>query len=162
MTRHILVANVDKAQQIPKNWNWKMAKKKEANRIFASFWKILIHRIYILSWIRDYDGEKAIADLIAGFTLGLTLIPQGIAYASLANLPSQVKFWLDFWSLWTGLVEIEQVIFFNCVMHILMLFQTRKKELVDLQQVPLPRISCASLTRLVGQQQVNFADHKQD
>jgi sodium-independent sulfate anion transporter 11 len=67
-----------------------MVKKKEARRIFVSLWKLLIHRIYILSWIFDYDREKAIADLIAGITLGLTLVPQGIAYASLANLPSQV------------------------------------------------------------------------
>lgn len=46
-------------------------------------------RIFILSWIRQYDKDAAIGDLIAGITLGLTIIPQAIAYAALAGLPSQ-------------------------------------------------------------------------
>lgn len=46
-------------------------------------------RIFILSWIRNYDKDAAVGDLIAGVTLGLTMIPQAIAYAALAGLPSQ-------------------------------------------------------------------------
>ena len=46
-------------------------------------------RIYILSWIKKYDKSSAISDVIAGITLGLTMIPQAIAYAALAGLPSQ-------------------------------------------------------------------------
>ncbi|XP_059610038.1 sodium-independent sulfate anion transporter-like [Phlebotomus argentipes] len=49
----------------------------------------LLRRIHILSWIRDYNAKTAISDLIAGITLGLTMIPQAIAYAALANVPSQ-------------------------------------------------------------------------
>ncbi|XP_017145193.1 sodium-independent sulfate anion transporter isoform X1 [Drosophila miranda] len=49
----------------------------------------LLRRIYILSWIRNYDRERAFADLIAGITLGLTIIPQSIAYAALAGLSSE-------------------------------------------------------------------------
>ncbi|XP_017849345.1 sodium-independent sulfate anion transporter isoform X1 [Drosophila busckii] len=49
----------------------------------------LLRRIYILSWIRKYDRGQAFADLIAGITLGLTIIPQSIAYASLAGIPSE-------------------------------------------------------------------------
>lgn len=49
----------------------------------------LFTRIYILTWIRLYDREKAVSDLIAGITLGLTIIPQSIAYASLAGLSSE-------------------------------------------------------------------------
>lgn len=49
----------------------------------------LLRRIYILSWIRNYDRPQAFADLIAGITLGLTIIPQSIAYASLAGLSSE-------------------------------------------------------------------------
>ncbi len=53
-------------------------------------WKSqLKKRIFILSWIRTYDKDAAIGDLIAGITLGLTIIPQAIAYAALAGLPSQ-------------------------------------------------------------------------
>ena len=48
-----------------------------------------LRRVYILSWIGLYDREKAVSDLIAGITLGLTIIPQSIAYASLAGLSSE-------------------------------------------------------------------------
>ncbi|XP_023164585.2 sodium-independent sulfate anion transporter isoform X1 [Drosophila hydei] len=49
----------------------------------------LLRRIYILTWIRSYDRTQAFADLIAGITLGLTIIPQSIAYAALAGLSSE-------------------------------------------------------------------------
>lgn len=53
-------------------------------------WKTYaVQRIYILTWIRNYDRSTAISDAIAGVTLGLTMIPQAIAYAALAGLPSQ-------------------------------------------------------------------------
>lgn len=53
-------------------------------------WKKQIKkRIFILSWIRTYNKDTAIGDFIAGITLGLTIIPQAIAYAALAGLPSQ-------------------------------------------------------------------------
>uniref|UniRef100_A0A182KH79 SLC26A/SulP transporter domain-containing protein n=1 Tax=Anopheles christyi TaxID=43041 RepID=A0A182KH79_9DIPT len=53
-------------------------------------------RLPILSWIRRYDGEDALSDLIAGVTLGLTMIPQSIAYATLAGLPSQYGLYAAF------------------------------------------------------------------
>ena len=37
----------------------------------------------------EYDLSSAISDLIAGLTVGLTVIPQGIAYAVVAGLPPQ-------------------------------------------------------------------------
>ncbi|XP_065369767.1 sodium-independent sulfate anion transporter [Calliphora vicina] len=53
-------------------------------------------RVFILTWIRLYDREKAIADLIAGITLGLTIIPQSIAYAALAGLSSEYGLYTAF------------------------------------------------------------------
>lgn len=38
-------------------------------------------------WARLYSRTAAAADLVAGLTLGLTLVPQSIAYAALANMP---------------------------------------------------------------------------
>ena len=52
--------------------------------------KLLLKRAPILSWLPKYDREKAVSDLIAGLTVGLTVIPQGIAYAIIAKLPAQV------------------------------------------------------------------------
>jgi SulP family sulfate permease len=43
--------------------------------------------IPILDWIRSYSGDDAKGDLNAGITVGIMLIPQGMAYAMLAGLP---------------------------------------------------------------------------
>ncbi|XP_058058472.1 sodium-independent sulfate anion transporter isoform X1 [Anopheles bellator] len=40
-------------------------------------------------WLRGYTVQFAVADLIAGITVGLTVLPQGLAYATLAGLPPQ-------------------------------------------------------------------------
>lgn len=46
----------------------------------------------IIQWSKTYSSEKAIGDLIAGITIALTLIPQSIAYASLAGFEPQVLY----------------------------------------------------------------------
>lgn len=43
--------------------------------------------IPILDWIKSYSGDDAKGDLNAGITVGIMLIPQGMAYAMLAGLP---------------------------------------------------------------------------
>lgn len=48
--------------------------------------------IPILGWLPQYNTEKAITDLVGGITIGLTLIPQSIAYSALAGLSPQVFF----------------------------------------------------------------------
>lgn len=40
-------------------------------------------------WLRGYNAQFAVADLIAGITVGLTVLPQGLAYATLAGLEPQ-------------------------------------------------------------------------
>lgn len=44
----------------------------------------------ILTWIKTYNLTCFIFDFIAGITVGLTVIPQSIAYAAVAGLPLQV------------------------------------------------------------------------
>ncbi|XP_018575202.1 sodium-independent sulfate anion transporter-like [Anoplophora glabripennis] len=58
--------------------------------------KVLYKRIPILSWLPQYNLEIAVSDLVAGFTVGLTVIPQAIAYASVAGLPPQVGLYSSF------------------------------------------------------------------
>ena len=41
----------------------------------------------ILEWLPKYSKEKLKADVIGGLTVGIVLIPQGIAYALIAGLP---------------------------------------------------------------------------
>ena len=52
--------------------------------------KLLYHRLPILSFLQNYSVSTALADLIAGISVGLVLIPQGIAYAVVAKLPPAV------------------------------------------------------------------------
>lgn len=42
-------------------------------------------------WLRGYTAKFAAADFIAGITVGLTVLPQGLAYATLAGLEPQVS-----------------------------------------------------------------------
>lgn len=51
--------------------------------------KQLEKKLPIIGWLPKYSGNFALCDMIAGVTVGLTVIPQGIAYAIVANLPPQ-------------------------------------------------------------------------
>lgn len=62
--------------------------KEWSNNTFRK--KLLYKKIPFLRWIKDYNLNKFIADFIAGLTVGLTILPQGLAYATLAELPPQV------------------------------------------------------------------------
>lgn len=42
-------------------------------------------------WLPNYRKEYVVNDLVAGITVGLTVIPQAIAYANVAGLPLQVN-----------------------------------------------------------------------
>ncbi|XP_034242350.1 sodium-independent sulfate anion transporter-like isoform X2 [Thrips palmi] len=57
---------------------------------------LLRRRLPISKWLPTYGREDAVADLVAGFTLGLTLIPQSIAYALLAGLSPQYGLYSSF------------------------------------------------------------------
>ncbi|XP_052863091.1 sodium-independent sulfate anion transporter-like [Anopheles cruzii] len=72
-------------------------------RSVRGVWKGLVgrcgpiqRRLPILGWIRRYDRADGVADLIAGLTLGLTIIPQSMAYATIAGLPSQYGLYAAF------------------------------------------------------------------
>lgn len=45
----------------------------------------------ILKWGNEYTVGKLISDIIAGITVGLTVLPQGLAYATVAGLPPIVS-----------------------------------------------------------------------
>lgn len=51
---------------------------------------IIAKYVPVLDWLPRYTRMEAAADFIAGITLGLTMIPQSIAYAALAGLTAQV------------------------------------------------------------------------
>lgn len=45
----------------------------------------------VLTWLPKYNSEYLISDIVGGITVGLTLIPQSIAYAALAGLTPEVR-----------------------------------------------------------------------
>ncbi|XP_076168047.1 epidermal stripes and patches [Ptiloglossa arizonensis] len=51
--------------------------------------KTVYKRLPILRWLPRYSGPDALGDLVAGVTVGLTVIPQSLAYANVAGLPPQ-------------------------------------------------------------------------
>ncbi|XP_060529626.1 sodium-independent sulfate anion transporter-like [Cylas formicarius] len=62
-----------------------LGKRQLRNR----FKSILKKRLPILSWLPKYTLGFFLYDLLAGFTVTLTQIPQGIAYAIVAGLPTE-------------------------------------------------------------------------
>ncbi len=55
------------------------------------FLKVYAPRIPLLKWLPKYKKQYIGGDLIAGLTVGMMVVPQGLAYAaSIAGLPAQV------------------------------------------------------------------------
>lgn len=48
-------------------------------------------RLPVIGWIRRYTKKDFISDMIAGVTVGLTVVPQSMAYAAIAGLSPEVK-----------------------------------------------------------------------
>ncbi|KAF3425549.1 hypothetical protein E2986_04170 [Frieseomelitta varia] len=53
-------------------------------------------RLPILSWARDYKFSWLAQDALAGFTVGLTAVPQGIAYGIVAELSPEYGLYASF------------------------------------------------------------------
>lgn len=54
--------------------------------------ELLKRRLPFLQWAPTYTFRSIFHDCIAGFTVALTAIPQGIAYGAVAGLPVEVNF----------------------------------------------------------------------
>ncbi|XP_061395026.1 sodium-independent sulfate anion transporter-like [Musca vetustissima] len=61
--------------------------KQTSANIFRK--KTLYKRLPILTWLPKYNRDDFVGDLMAGITVGLTVIPQGLAYAGIAGLDLQ-------------------------------------------------------------------------
>jgi SulP family sulfate permease len=57
---------------------------------------MLVRLFPFLEWNKGYDAGKFRADLVAGLTVALVLIPQSMAYAQLAGLPAYYGLYASF------------------------------------------------------------------
>lgn len=67
--------------------------------------------IPILQWLPKYTRTDVVADFIAGLTVGLTMMPQSIAYAALAGLPAQ-------YGLYTAFIGSFTYVFFGTIKEV--------------------------------------------
>uniref|UniRef100_A0A1B6E3L6 STAS domain-containing protein n=2 Tax=Clastoptera arizonana TaxID=38151 RepID=A0A1B6E3L6_9HEMI len=68
--------NTNETQKEEKYWQYHIRKR-------------IYRHVPITLWIQRYNKMDGLADVIAGVTLGLTLIPQSIAYSALAGVSPQ-------------------------------------------------------------------------
>jgi sodium-independent sulfate anion transporter 11 len=53
--------------------------------------KLLKRRLPMIEWLPEYTLQSLFHDCMAGFTVALTAIPQGIAYGAVAGVPVEVR-----------------------------------------------------------------------
>lgn len=58
-----------------------------ARSLPSSTVQYLAAKLPIIGWLPRYNPRWLVSDLIAGLTLGLMLIPQGLSYAKIADIP---------------------------------------------------------------------------
>jgi solute carrier family 26 (sodium-independent sulfate anion transporter), member 11 len=56
----------------------------------------LLRKVPVLEWLPKYRKSYILADIVAGLTVAMTVIPQGIADAALAGLPTQYGLYAGF------------------------------------------------------------------
>lgn len=76
--------------------NGSTKKKRWAKIKGACTMQLLRRRLPIVQWLPSYNWSYAVFDLIAGITVGLTIIPQSIAYAGVAGLPLEYGLYSSF------------------------------------------------------------------
>ncbi|XP_020708385.2 sodium-independent sulfate anion transporter-like isoform X4 [Athalia rosae] len=72
------------------------ASREEMSSVKCDVKDTVRRRIPIISWLPYYTWDKLLQDCLAGLTVGLTAIPQGIAYAIVAGLPAQYGLYSGF------------------------------------------------------------------
>ena len=64
------------------------------------FKQLLLKRVPCISWIKSYQLKSYILpDIMAGFTVGIMNVPQGMAYSLLATLPPVNGLYISFFPL---------------------------------------------------------------
>ncbi|KAM5347415.1 hypothetical protein ACJ41O_010420 [Fusarium nematophilum] len=60
---------------------------KGARGVPSATGQYLLDKLPIIGWLPKYNPRWLVSDVIAGLTIGLMLIPQGLSYAKIAEIP---------------------------------------------------------------------------
>ncbi|KAJ1371713.1 hypothetical protein KIN20_033701 [Parelaphostrongylus tenuis] len=98
---HSSSSNIVELNQMPsrevEKENGEKSRQKET--CISKFTDVLTSFMPILHWLPNYKWKEYIhGDLIAGLTVGIMHVPQGMAYASLANVPPVYGMYSSFFS----------------------------------------------------------------
>lgn len=102
--------------------NWFRSKIKNPNEGIKSYF---LSFFPFITWITRYNFVWLLGDLIAGLTVGAIVIPQGMAYATLAKLAPQFGLYSSFvgvmiyWFFATSKVNIIQISMLNNLFFLL-------------------------------------------
>ncbi|KAJ8953922.1 hypothetical protein NQ318_019162 [Aromia moschata] len=95
--------------------NLKMNDKHEdapnRNTAVSRIKKLIYKRVHILQWLPFYTKNDILADFIAGITVGLTMMPQSIAYAGLAGISPE-------YGLYTAFIGSFTYVFFGTIKEV--------------------------------------------
>lgn len=70
------------------NWNRAIRLTKQGARALPSAsLQYAEDKLPIIGWLPRYNYRWIVNDIIAGLTIGLMLIPQGLSYAKIAEIP---------------------------------------------------------------------------
>ncbi|XP_030746086.1 sodium-independent sulfate anion transporter-like [Sitophilus oryzae] len=84
---------------------------KDRRSVGTKIKKVLQKRLHFLQWLPKYSKKDILADFVAGITVGMTMIPQSVAYAGLAGLKPQ-------YGLYTAFIGSFTYIFFGSVKEV--------------------------------------------
>ena len=67
--------------------------KYELRECFPCYYysSYLVNKFPFVKWLIRYNARWLLSDIIAGLTVGLMVVPQGLAYANIARLPPRVS-----------------------------------------------------------------------
>ncbi|KAJ8977102.1 hypothetical protein NQ317_003656, partial [Molorchus minor] len=85
--------------------------KEDTKKLPSKLKKLLYKRIHILQWLPHYTRNDVLADFIAGLTVGLTMMPQSIAYAGLAGVSPE-------YGLYTAFIGSFTYVFFGTIKEV--------------------------------------------
>ena len=85
-----IVENIKNDVKTDVTWNRALRLSVKGARALPSYSvQYVSEKVPIVGWLPKYNPRWIINDVIAGLTLGLMLIPQGLSYAKIATIPVQ-------------------------------------------------------------------------